>query len=59
MLSNNPFGLCAALQYVLLFIVLSKFRPVSNFTELHVLTLSSLFLCTLAQLIDIIVDDLC
>ena len=38
MLSNNGLCLPASAQYVLLFLII---RPVSNFTELHALTLAA------------------
>ena len=41
--SNNGLCLRAVVQYMLLFLVLVviKFRPVSNFTELHAFTLAA------------------
>ena len=42
MLSNNRLCLPAAVQYVLLFFSTDgKFRPVSNFMQLHTLTLAT------------------
>ena len=55
MLSNNGLCLPASAQYVLLFLII---RPVSNFTELHALTLAAHSYVLLFSAMDMTKHDL-